>query len=330
MATPNLLELSPALPLRALNAGLFVSRGQGTHVTRTIDTHELIFVRSGVLGMFEEARRFEVREGEALHLWPGRKHGGTAPYPADLSFYWLHFRTEEHAARAPGHRGSSALRSKARSGAPGGRGSRRAALAPSGSPGGSPSKLSSGTRKERISSGVGGLALPQHARVARPDRLSELLRRYLDDQESGRLTPLSGALLVTLMLEEISTPGAAASGAAASGAEALAARADEFILTHFHEPISTWEVAGALSCNPDYLGRVYRRMRRTTLTDAINRARLRHARKLLLDSSRNIDEVASAAGFSEAGYFRRVFQREEGLSPLAFRRSYARMHVNTE
>jgi AraC-like DNA-binding protein len=275
------LSLKPALPVRALNAGLFVSRGQGTHATRTIDSHELIFVRSGVLGMFEEDRRFEVRAGEALHLWPGRRHGGTAPYPADLSFYWLHFRTAGRAAR---------------------------------------------------SSGAGELVLPQHARAGRPDRLTELLRRFLDDQESGRLTPLSGALLVTLILEETSGAGSPAAGApaSASGAEALAARADEFILTHFHEPISAWDVAAKLGCNPDYLGRVYRRMRRATLTTAINRARLRHARRLLLDSSQNIDELASSSGFSEAGYFRRVFGRAEGVTPSAFRRSYARMHMNTE
>jgi AraC-like DNA-binding protein len=229
--------------------------------------------------MFEEDRRFEVRAGEALHLWPGRRHGGTLPYPADLSFYWLHFRTAGRAARP---------------------------------------------------SGADGLVLPQHTRVGRPDRLTELLRRFLDDQESGRLTPLSGALLVTLMLEEASGPGAPAAGTEASGAEALAARADEFILTHFHEPVSAWDVAGKLECNPDYLGRVYRRMRRMTLTEAINRARLRHARKLLMDSSLNVDGVARAAGFSEAGYFRRVFARAEGVTPSAFRRSYARMHMNTE
>lgn len=272
------LRLRPALPLAALNAGLFVSRGQGIHATRTIESHELIFVRSGTLGMFEGPRRFEVRAGEALHLWPGREHGGTAPYPPDLSFYWLHFRL----ADAP-RRGKPLLE------------------------------------------------LPQHARVGRPDRLTELLRRFLDDQASGRLTPLAGALLVTLMLEELSCAGAPAAAArAACGAEALAARADEFILTHFHEPVSTWDAARALGCNPDYLGRVYRRMRRRTLTEAINRARLRQARRLLLDSPKNVDEIAREAGFSEAGYFRRVFGRAEGLTPSAFRRSYARMHMNTE
>jgi AraC-like DNA-binding protein len=274
------LRLRPALPIRALNAGLFVSRGQGTHATRTIDSHELIFVRSGVLGIFEGPRRFEVRAGEALHLWPGRRHGGTAPYPPDLSFYWLHFRVTERAARTSGARPV--------------------------------------------------LALPQHLRVGRPDRLTELLRRFLDDQESGRLTPLAGALLVALMLEEATLAPPPAAGRTASVAEALAARADGFVLTRFHQPVSTWDAARELGCSPDYLGRMYRRMRGMTLTEAINRTRLRHARRLLMDSSLNVDEVARAAGFSEAGYFRRVFRRAEGFSPSAFRRSYARMHLNTE
>ena len=39
----------------------------------------------------EEDRKFSVRAGEWLLLRRGKKHGGLAPYPANLSFFWLHF-----------------------------------------------------------------------------------------------------------------------------------------------------------------------------------------------------------------------------------------------
>lgn len=92
------LRLSGRLPLRAQNAGLFVSRGVGRHPDRVIDSHELIFVRKGTLSIFEETRRFEVGAGEALLLRPGRRHGGEAEYPRDLSFYWIHFSLAKTAA----------------------------------------------------------------------------------------------------------------------------------------------------------------------------------------------------------------------------------------
>ena len=72
-------------------AGLFVSNGKGRHVTRTMDCHELIFVKSGVLHIREADRRFAVKAGQFLILRKGREHGGTADYLKDLSFFWGHF-----------------------------------------------------------------------------------------------------------------------------------------------------------------------------------------------------------------------------------------------
>ena len=279
MSIRTKLPLAMTLPLRTTVAGLFVSRGKGTHPTRIIDSHELIFVRTGTLRMFEESQRFEVHAGETLHLWPGRRHGGTADYPPDLSFYWIHF-TIAAARQPPRHKAE--------------------------------------------------LVVPQHARVARPDRLTELFRRFLDDRESGQATPLSSSLLLSLMLEAATGSHPARHNALSDGMAAIAARADAWIMTRFHEPISAANVAAGLSCNPDYLGRVLHKVRGLTITESINHRRLQLARKLLMESAQNVDQVARACGFSDAGYFRRVFRRAEGMTPLAFRRLYARVHMNTE
>lgn len=268
------------LPVQARCAGLFVSRGKGIHPTLKINTHELLFVRSGVLGMFEGDRRFTVRAGEALLIRPGRKHGGTVPYSANLSFYWLHFHAVS-SRRSPGN-------------------------------------------------GTSDVLLPQHARVNRPDRLIEFWRRFLDDRASGRATPLSGSLLVALILEEVAATNQRSDSTLAIGAETLVARAEEFVTTHFHQPISAGDVADHLDCNPDYLGRVFRQRRKLTLTEFINNIRLQHARQLLMDRANSIDSVAREVGFNEAGYFCRLFRQSEGQTPSAFRRSYARMHINTE
>ena len=74
------------------NGGRFISRGKGEHPTRIIDTDELIFVLQGTLDMFECEQQFNVRKGEWLILHRGKRHGGKALYPKNLSFFWLHFR----------------------------------------------------------------------------------------------------------------------------------------------------------------------------------------------------------------------------------------------
>ncbi len=82
-------------PLKAQNAGLFISRGAAMHPTRIIDSHELIFVKQGELDMWEEDHTFHLEAGQTLHLWPGRRHGSTKPMPLGLKFYWIHFEIEE-------------------------------------------------------------------------------------------------------------------------------------------------------------------------------------------------------------------------------------------
>lgn len=85
------LRFDPRRPVRAANGGIFVSRGEGAHPDRVIDSYELILGRRGTLAIAEEGRAFAVAPGDALLLWPNRRHVGAAPYGRDLSFYWLHF-----------------------------------------------------------------------------------------------------------------------------------------------------------------------------------------------------------------------------------------------
>ncbi|HUJ77208.1 MAG TPA: AraC family ligand binding domain-containing protein, partial [bacterium] len=81
--------------IEALNGGLFVSPGYGTHPTRVIDSHELIFVAQGSLDLFEEKENLHADANQTLVLFPGKRHGGRLPYAPDLNFYWVHFRIHE-------------------------------------------------------------------------------------------------------------------------------------------------------------------------------------------------------------------------------------------
>lgn len=84
-----------------LHAGKFISRGKGKHVTRIMESHELIVVLSGELSMFEEDRYFRIRSGEYLILHRGKKHGGLGIYPANLSFFWIHFLDDKLVSELP-------------------------------------------------------------------------------------------------------------------------------------------------------------------------------------------------------------------------------------
>jgi AraC-like DNA-binding protein len=91
----SILNLKTFCPVKAENAGLFISRGAAMHPTRVIKSHELIFVKQGELDMWEDNAKFHLEAGDTLHLWPQRRHGSTRPMPLGLKFYWIHFDIQE-------------------------------------------------------------------------------------------------------------------------------------------------------------------------------------------------------------------------------------------
>jgi len=53
--------------------------------------------------------------------------------------------------------------------------------------------------------------------------------------------------------------------------------------------------------------------------DYLNRFRVVQARHLLDEGGMNITEIMNAVGFRDSSYFSRIFRREVGMSPSAYR-----------
>jgi len=68
------------------------------------------------------------------------------------------------------------------------------------------------------------------------------------------------------------------------------------------------------------LVRSFRKESGITPMDYLRRYRIRQARALLEAGDKSITEVALEVGFSGSNYFARVFRREVGVSPSAYRR----------
>lgn len=269
------LYLKTDFQVKSISAGLFTSRGFGTHPVRVMDSYELIFVNSGQLNLYEEGQEFSLNSGQTLILYPNRKHGGASEYDPQLSFYWIHFDVLRNADSQY------------------------------------------------------GLPTPQVCQISDPIRMIELYRRYLHDQETGRLDPALGSLLVLQMLWEVFDSSKTKRAIVTDRVPALVDQARKYISKNIHLPISTLDVAGELECNPQYLSRVFHRACGCTITEFLHQKRLSEARRKLLDKTLTIEQVAKACGFGSACYLRRLFGRHAGLSPGAYRRLYARLHVNS-
>ena len=166
------------------------------------------------------------------------------------------------------------------------------------------------------------LTVPARGTVACPDRLMDLLHRYLAEQRRRRSTPWALYNLLVLILCEFASAsgGSLEARPVSTGLETIASMVDAYIAAHYRETICTHDIALDLRYSPGYLERAYRRERGISVRSALHLRRIREARaQLLLQRDLHVAEIAAQCGYSDAAYFRRVFKRTTNMTPVRFR-----------
>ncbi|PWH13866.1 MAG: ATPase [Anaerolineae bacterium] len=102
-------------------------------------------------------------------------------------------------------------------------------------------------------------------------------------------------------------------------AQRLVRQAMLFIHQNYAQPITRAEIARYINIAEDYLTFCFRQELGMTPIRYLQRYRIQQAKTLLKTSTRSISEIALEVGFSDSGYFTRLFHRETGLAPEAFR-----------
>ncbi len=95
-----------------------------------------------------------------------------------------------------------------------------------------------------------------------------------------------------------------------------------YLQESYRQPYSLERLASAFGCKPAYLLRLYRRATGSTPTQDLIRLRIEKAKRLLLGHPQlEVKQVAAAVGYDDPLYFSRLFKRETGLNPTAFKDS---------
>lgn len=93
----------------------------------------------------------------------------------------------------------------------------------------------------------------------------------------------------------------------------------DFIYTHYAEPVTFDQIAGAASVSRSEAARCFQEYMGCSPVNALIRYRLRTAHRLLHDTSLTVQEIAAACGFASAGYFARQFRKRYGCTPGSIR-----------
>ncbi|MBQ6183520.1 MAG: helix-turn-helix transcriptional regulator [Clostridia bacterium] len=99
----------------------------------------------------------------------------------------------------------------------------------------------------------------------------------------------------------------------------LCERAKIYIKQHLRENISRDSLCNALNTNRTTLSRDIKKYAGKTVTELINSIRLEKSRELLTGGKDRISDIANKCGYSDSKYFTRLFRKEYGVAPLAYR-----------
>lgn len=103
------------------------------------------------------------------------------------------------------------------------------------------------------------------------------------------------------------------------GLSELAEKVNEHIARDFsNEALSAHQIADEVGMNPVYLGRLFRESTGISISEAIKRTRVEHAKTLLRQTADPVKDIALSVGFANTKYFFVVFKDLVGMTPKEF------------
>jgi transcriptional regulator GlxA family with amidase domain len=89
---------------------------------------------------------------------------------------------------------------------------------------------------------------------------------------------------------------------------------------HSAEPLTRREIAAAAGITEDYLTQCFQQEMGISPITWLQRYRIKQSQALLQAGELSITDIALAVGFADGTHFGRLFQRETGVTPSAWRR----------
>ncbi|WP_284644537.1 helix-turn-helix domain-containing protein [Paenibacillus silviterrae] len=100
----------------------------------------------------------------------------------------------------------------------------------------------------------------------------------------------------------------------------LMAKVQTYVDEHYDEPSLNVSVIGdVFEMTPPYLARLFKNHHGESLLEYLHKVRIRHAKRLLRETSSSVLEIGTQVGFNEISTFNRIFKKFEGITPGKYR-----------
>ena len=94
----------------------------------------------------------------------------------------------------------------------------------------------------------------------------------------------------------------------------------EVIGRDYQKELSLKDISKDLFINPVYLGQLIKKETNSTFAELLNKQRIKADQQLLLSTNDSIEDICYTVGYSNVGYFYKVFRKLCGKSPKAYRK----------
>lgn len=145
------------------------------------------------------------------------------------------------------------------------------------------------------------LALRLVQRLTSPNTADWLSKTTLIDTATGHEAPRAAAV----------QPGA--------GGDALVAAAQYQLQQRYADRSQLAELATTLAVSPRTLSRRFQRALGLSPQDYVQTLRIEAAKRMLMRTDMRVDRVGQQVGYADAGFFKRLFRSQTGLTPSAWR-----------
>lgn len=96
----------------------------------------------------------------------------------------------------------------------------------------------------------------------------------------------------------------------------------EYIERHFHEDLSLSVLSERFHFSPQYIAKKFKELYNTTVMTYLTEIRMDKARSLLQFTDKPVSEIGNSLGYDDENYFGKVFKKQQGVSPLQFRKQH--------
>lgn len=280
-------------PVSFLSAGNLTNEDQFLHPRRIMDSYEFISMTKGTLHIRSGTRSYCLTPGQFLLLFPGECHFGTQPSQGELSFYWTHFYLNDESAGVYGEQEASAY-------------------------------FHESSRPRYI--------LPETGTLSANSRGNVLFVQLLDlAKRLGSFSMMQCSFAQSTLLLELTNECFFRHHLLQQDEKIPLEIADlmEWLQLNYDTSVSVAGIAEKFGYHPSYLTSLFKRCSGYTITEYLNRQRIRVAKNLLVSTPKlTLAEISEQVGIGDEKYFMRLFKRYENITATAYREAFARKKRN--